>query len=188
MRSILWLFGSIHNANGIGMTATHTPNYRETLKLWPYRSLSQQGFLIVMGALGGLAFCVGLGFFLLGAWPVIGFLGLEILVVWAAFKLNYRSARHRQTLTATADDFTIETVTPDGDHHAVKMPTAWLRVERVRQEPDETPIPARQRLFVSSHGKRTEIGGFLHPAETEPLANEVESMLDRAHAARLRGP
>merc|ERR1711965_88786 len=75
--------------------------HSECLSIWPYRSLSARGFMLVMAALGSLAFCIGLGFFLLGAWPVVGFLGLEILVVWVAFKMNYRAAKRRQNLTAT---------------------------------------------------------------------------------------
>ena len=70
--------------------------HRETMTIWPYRSLSPRGFALVMIALGALAFCIGLGFFLMGAWPVIGFLGLELLVVWFAFRMNYRAARRRQ--------------------------------------------------------------------------------------------
>ena len=73
------------------------PRHQETMTIWPYRSLSPRGFAVVMAALGILAFTIGLGFFLMGAWPVIGFLGLEILVVWVAFKLNYRAAQRVST-------------------------------------------------------------------------------------------
>ena len=71
----------------------------ERLTIWPHRSLSPKGFAIVIGVLAGLLFTIGLGFFLAGAWPVIGFLGLELLVVWGAFKLNYRAANVRETLS-----------------------------------------------------------------------------------------
>ena len=84
--------------------------HRERLSIWPYRSLSPRGFALVMAALGSLAFCIGLGFFLMGAWPVIGFLGLELLVVWVAFRMNYRAAKRRQTLTATESALTIENI------------------------------------------------------------------------------
>ena len=61
-----------------------------------------------MGVLAGLLFLIGLGFFLAGAWPVIGFLGLELLVVWGAFKLNYRAARHRETIHTTTEELMVE--------------------------------------------------------------------------------
>ena len=66
----------------MAFSSTQKPKFKQTLTIWPYRSLSKRGFAIVMAVLTSLAFCIGLGFFLLGAWPVIGFLGLEILVVW----------------------------------------------------------------------------------------------------------
>ena len=94
------------------MTDSDSNRFRESLTIWPHRSLSPRGFALVMAALGSLAFCIGLGFFLLGAWPVIGFLGLEILVVWVAFKLNYRAAKRRQHLTATSRKLKIENVSP----------------------------------------------------------------------------
>mgnify|MGYP005689231257 CR=1 FL=1 len=167
------------------MAGTAASKHQETLTIWPHRSLTPRGFAIVMGVLASLAFCIGLGFFLLGAWPVIGFLGLEILVVWGAFKLNYRAAKQRQKLTATKEHLTIENVTPNGKVDKIEMPANWLRVEVTPQQPPEISSRYRQRVFVTSHGKRTEIGAFLHPAETPILAAEVSGMLERAHDARL---
>ena len=68
------------------------------ITLWPYRSLSLRGFQIFIAVLASLMSLIGLGFYLLGAWPVIGFLGLEILVVWYAFKWNYRSGQLVETV------------------------------------------------------------------------------------------
>ena len=52
------------------------------ITLWPYRSLSLQGFRILIAVLASLMSLIGLGFYLIGAWPVVGFLGLEIFIVW----------------------------------------------------------------------------------------------------------
>ena len=84
---------------------TETPQRAvlERLTIWPHRSLSKKGFLILMSVLAGLLFAIGVGFFLAGAWPVIGFLGLELLVVYGAFKLNYRAARRRETIETTTE-------------------------------------------------------------------------------------
>ena len=61
----------------------------------PHRSLSGTGFLVVMALVGGLSFIGGMFFFLLGAWPVIGFLGLDVLLVYWAFRANYRAAAEK---------------------------------------------------------------------------------------------
>src|SRR5882724_5138615 len=52
----------------------------------PHRSLSRAGFLIVMAALGGISFVAGTAFLLLGAWPVFGFFGLDVLLVYSWFR------------------------------------------------------------------------------------------------------
>jgi uncharacterized membrane protein len=160
-------------------------SHRERLTIWPYRSLSARGFMLVMAALGSLAFCIGLGFFLLGAWPVVGFLGLEILVVWVAFKMNYRAAKRRQNLTATPKELTIETVTPAGERNSTSLPTAWVQVELTPREEPDTASRAQQRVVARSHGRTAEIGSFLHPAEMPKLAREVRHMVSRARNADL---
>lgn len=167
------------------MSETPQHRFRETLTIWPHRSLSPRGFILVMAALASLAFCIGLGFFLLGAWPVIGFLGLEVLVVWMAFKLNYRAARRRQHLTATTSKLKIENVSPEGARETTELPTAWVNVELTPREEPEMRSRHRQKVIVRSHGKTAEIGNFLHPAETPQLAREVRRMVDRARDAAL---
>jgi len=159
--------------------------FRETLTIWPHRSLSPRGFFLVMAALASLAFCIGLGFFLLGAWPVIGFLGLEILVVWAAFKMNYRAAARRQHLTATPEKLKIENVSPAGRTNTTELPTAWVQVELTPRDEPKSHSRHRQKVIVRSHGRTAEIGSFLHPAETPGLAHEVSRMVRRARTAAL---
>ena len=75
-------------------TTTRTPSPRFFRRcITPHRSLSRPGFLLVMALVGGLSFVGGMFFFLLGAWPVVGFLGLDVLLVYWAFRANYRAAR-----------------------------------------------------------------------------------------------
>ena len=49
--------------------------------LTPHRSLGPTGFLILMACLGGLSFVSGIIFVSLGAWPVFGFFGLDVLLI-----------------------------------------------------------------------------------------------------------
>jgi uncharacterized membrane protein len=181
--ALLWLFQKPYTIidSRIGILTRH----RETMTIWPYRSLSPRGFALVMVALGALAFSIGLGFFLMGAWPVIGFLGLELLVVWLAFKMNYRAAKRRQHLTATSRQLTIENVSPAGDSQTTEVPTAWAQVELTPRDEPEMRARQRQKIIVRSHGRATEIGDFLHPAETPKLAREVTRMISRAREAAL---
>ena len=80
--------------------------------LTPYRSLGPTGFLILMGCLGGASFATGVVFILLGAWPVFGFLGLDVFLVYLAFRANYRAANAYEQVTVTASELTVRKVTP----------------------------------------------------------------------------
>ena len=43
-----------------------------------------------MVAIGAVSFVAGVVFLLMGAWPVFGFFGLDVLLLYWAFRLNYR--------------------------------------------------------------------------------------------------
>src|ERR1700754_4032619 len=70
-------------------------------RLSPHRSLSPKGFAIVMGILGFASFVLGVAFLLMGAWPVFGFLGLDVLLVYVAFRANFRAARAFEEILVT---------------------------------------------------------------------------------------
>ena len=159
----------------------------EQLTIWPHRSLSPKGFAILMGVMVGLLSLIGLGFFLAGAWPVIGFLGLELLVVWGAFKLNYRAAKHRETIHTTTEELMVESQTPAGERAQKSFPIGWLRVSLSSSESPVIKSRDQQKIILSSHGERAEIGKYLHPAEKAGLSRELDAMIDRARAARDAG-
>ena len=98
--------------------------------------------------------------FLPGAWPVIGFLGLELLVVWGAFKLNYRAAQRRQHLTATTKKLKIENVSPDGDRETTEMPTAWVQVELTPREEPEMRSRQRRKIIAGHMAERPKSASF----------------------------
>ena len=165
-------------------TETQQTPVLERLTIWPHRSLSKKGFLTLMSILSGLLFAIGLGFFLAGAWPVIGFLGLELLVVWGAFRLNYRAARQRETIETTTDTLTVRRTSVDGKSSQIRFPLGWLRVRLSPTIPPEPKTRQRQRVILSSHGIEAEVGTFLHPSEKPCLQREVSDMLSRSKAVR----
>src|ERR1700748_1522277 len=70
--------------------------------LTPHRSLSLRGFTLLMAPAGLIGFGFGAAFILLGAWPVFGFCGVEWLLFYVFFRLNYRAARQQERLRLTA--------------------------------------------------------------------------------------
>ena len=89
------------------MSPDNAPTQEPTIfsaVLTPHRSLSPAGFLLFMLVLGGISFTTGMVFLLAGAWPVFGFFGLDVLLVYWAFRLNYRSARAYEQVIVTPSE------------------------------------------------------------------------------------
>lgn len=142
--------------------------------VYPHRSLGPTGFLVLMGALCACSFTVGLVFVLSGAWPVVGFLGLDVLVVYVAFRLNYRAARAYETVRLTAAELAITQVDARGRGRRVSFQPTWLAVDM------DDPPRRDSRLTLRSHGRRLEIGRFLTPQEKLDLARTLRRALDEA--------
>src|SRR3954471_11793299 len=79
-------------------------------RLTPHRSLNRTGFLAVMLFLSFVSFATGLVFLMKGAWPVLGFFGLDVLVVWWAFKVNFRTGRAREEITVTTSELRVRRI------------------------------------------------------------------------------
>ena len=108
-----------------------SPENGETIviTLWPYRSLSLQGFRILIAVLASLMSLIGLGFYLIGAWPVVGFLGLEIFIVWYAFKWNYRSGQLVETVAITPQQVDIIRTDWRGRSKTICLNGVWIKAE-----------------------------------------------------------
>ncbi len=70
----------------------------------PHRSLGRTGFLVMMGTVTVVSFVAGIAFTMMGAWPVFGFFGLDVLLIWWAFRANYLAARAYEEVTVTSSD------------------------------------------------------------------------------------
>jgi uncharacterized membrane protein len=141
--------------------------------LSPHRSLPPHGFYVLMAVLGLSSLAVGIGFVSVGAWPVIGFFGLDVALVYIAFRLNYRSARRRETIRLAGDVFTVERVSARGELRAWRFQPFWLRVT-LEERGDEW-----NRLRVASHGRSLVIGDIVTPAARRELAVSIREALNR---------
>jgi uncharacterized membrane protein len=141
--------------------------------LLPHRSLPRRGFHLLMVILGLISLAVGIGFVSIGAWPIVGFFGLDVALVYVAFRLNYRSARRSETLRLAGDAFTVERVSVHGSRRMWRFQPFWVRVI-LEERPDES-----NRLFVASHGRSLAIGDFLPPPARRELAATIREALLR---------
>jgi uncharacterized membrane protein len=141
----------------------------------PHRSLTPRGFLILMLCLGGLSFVAGMAFVLRGAWPVFGFFGLDVLLVYVAFRANFRAARAYEEVTVTASELTVRKVNPRGGVREWTLNPLWVRLERIVHQ--EFGI---ERLFLVSHGRRLSIASALGPDEKASFALALSNALGEA--------
>ena len=139
--------------------------------LRPNRSLSARGFLILMFALGGCSFVAGMAFVIAGAWPVIGFLGFDVLAVYIAFRLNYRAGRACEIVRLTERKLALRRVDWRGRMTQQEFQPYWLRVEL------DEPEAGGGCIWLASHGRRSPIGAFLSPDERAEFAEALRAAL-----------
>ena len=147
--------------------------------LTPHRSLNRTGFLAVMIFLSVVSFVTGIVFLMIGAWPVFGFFGLDVLVIWWAFRVNFRTARASEEIVVTPSELRVRRVSHRGHVAEWVLNPLWVRLE---QEADEEF--GIERLYLVSRGRRLIVGHFLGPEEKASFA---KALMEALNAAR-RGP
>ena len=139
--------------------------------LYPHRSLAPRGFAILMILVAAVSFAAGLAFTLMGAWPVMGFFGLDVLLIYIAFRMSYRSGRLTETLQMSESELLIRRILPSGKVQSWSFQPYWTRVEM------DDPPRHRSQLTLRSHGRRLAIGAFLTPEERVEVADALREAL-----------
>ena len=150
-----------------------------TTRLTPYRSMTPRGCKRIIIAFFCVNLVVSLPFFIIGAWPVVGFMGLNVLALYIAFKVSFRSADAYETVKLTALELVFEKVTARGQREVWRFNPSWVRLEQEIHEEFGT-----ERVALVSRGQSVEIGAFLGPEQKAALARD----LARALADARRGP
>lgn len=147
--------------------------------LTPYRSLSPAGFVILMAAVGAVSFVLGIMFLMIGAWPVFGFFGLDVLLIYVAFKLNYRSGRQFELVDVTREQLTVTRVHPSGRRESFDFNPFWVRV-LLSEWPN-----GRTELRLAAQGRELLFGQFLTDDERRDFASALKGALIEARGARI---
>jgi uncharacterized membrane protein len=142
-----------------------------TALLRPHRALSRKGFLVLMACLSVVSFGAGMVFLWMGAWPVFGFFGLDVLAIYVAFRIYDRRARATEEITVTPSEIRVRRVSPRGDVVEWAFNPLWVQVDRVEHA-------------EFSRGRRVSIARFLG---AEEKASFLSALLDALQDAR-RGP
>jgi len=148
-------------------------------RLTPHRSLGRTGFVVLMSFLSVVSFAAGVAFWLMGAWPVLGFFGLDVLAIYWAFRVNFRRAEASEEIVVTASELRVRRVSHRG--HIVEWVFNPLWVQLDRKTHAEFGI---ERLYLVSRGRRVSIGNFLGADEKASFAKALMVALQAAK----RGP
>ncbi len=148
-------------------------------RLTPHRSMGPAGFRALMAATFVATTALSIPFYLMGAWPIVGFLGLDVAALYLAFRLNYRAARAYEDFRLTYFELRFARVSAAGLKREWRFTPNWVRLERIDHE--EFGV---QRISLLSRGKRWDVAKFLGPDQKAEFAAEFDGALAEAR----RGP
>jgi len=143
-----------------------------TAELTPYRSLGRRGFKIFFLLAGLLSLVHAFVFFVIGAWPVVFFFGLDYLLLFGAFWLNNRSSLSREEVSVSRTDVSVRKFTPSGKITEHRFNPFWARFNVARHQ--EIGIVS---MTISGGGRRTDIGSFLNRDDRETFAVALSGAL-----------
>lgn len=143
--------------------------------LRPHRSLEPRGFALLMAVIVGVSFISGLAFALRGAWPVMGFFGLDVAVVYIAFRANYRAADSSERVALSETQLTVERHRHGRLIGRWAFQPYWLRIDVT-----DGPQPG---VVLQSHGRSVSVGSFLSPDERVGFAQALSQSIDELRLA-----
>ena len=150
-----------------------------TARLTPHRSLSRTGFVVLMAVASAISFGAGMVFLLMGAWPVFGFFGLDVLLIYWAFRINFRHAEASEEISITPSELRVRRTSHRGHTVEWVLNPLWVRIDKETHE--EFGI---ERLYLVARGRHISIASFLGPDEKSSF---VKALSEALQAAK-RGP
>ncbi|MGH6951641.1 MAG: DUF2244 domain-containing protein [Vitreimonas sp.] len=137
--------------------------------LRPHRSLSLKMFKLMLIAVIAVNAAMAIVFMSQGAFPVAGFLGLDVLALWLAFRWNYRAAQAAEYVRIAPGRVHVAAVDKNGVATHWVLNPVWARVAR----------DGRGVLIRDGRGQMR-LGAFLSPKECDGFAAALDAALFRA--------
>ena len=149
------------------------------VRLTPHRSLTRRNVRLLVTLFAGVSIATSVPFVIMGAWPVAGFMGLDVAILYLAFEASFRAARAYEDIIVTPLELLLAKVSAKGMRREWRFHPAWVRIDK-----DEHAEFGLQRLALCSRGKRVEVAAFLGPDAKADLASHLTKALSEAR----RGP
>ncbi len=144
-------------------------------KLTPHRSLGRRGVRVVVVLVAVLASIPGIAFFALGAWPIVGFMGLDVLLIWWALSASQRDGKRFEEVTLWPDQLEVKQVDGAGKETLTRFNPYFVKLIVDRDFNERTTglhLRTRERDIV--------LGAFLNPDEKSSFAKAFGTALKRA--------
>ena len=154
---------------------THRKKILYKITLYPYRSLNKLGFFLLMFILALFSFIAGIIFMLKGAWPVFGFFGLDVLLVYIFFKINFESEKKKEIIILTKNQLIIEFYDSKRIIKKHYLEANWLKINLIKLKKEIS------KLQISSKNKSIVIGSFLRYQEKINVAKSLHRALKKYH-------
>ena len=144
-----------------------------SITLWPHRSLGAKGFRNVMWLAGaGLMIPVLPLFFTPAGWALLPFAGGVLILLWLAFRANYRHARLEEHVNLWPDLIAVERYELNGEVKRWQANPYWMR-SRLLEEGG----PVANYLTLIGSEREIELGAFLSPEERVRLQADIEAAI-----------
>ncbi len=151
------------------------------ITILPYRSLSKKSFRNLMIAVCFIFFSIGIFFWSLGAWPVFGFLGLDVLLLYMAFKINYKSGDIFENLKLSNSKLVVTRSFPSGKSQTWNLEAYWTKVEILNTFSND------QKLVIKSKEKVVMLGSFLNFNDKKKLMKRINDALEKIRVSQKFG-
>jgi len=140
-------------------------------RLQPSQSASGRGIKILGIWLCCVFIMTSIIFATVGAWPVSGFLGLDLILLCLALWLHWKKSRIFERIIICGHTLFLERVSPWGKQQRWSFSTAWLQI--LIDGPDH------HHLALRSHGTTVTFGNFLTPQERAKVAAQLKQALQQ---------
>lgn len=145
--------------------------------LTPHRSLTPRGKRVVIALVAALALVPGFVFYVAGAWPVVGFMGLDVLAIWAALTISMRGGRAYEVLTLWPGALELKRVDPKGQEDVLSFEPFNVRFVIDRDFNERVT-----GLWLKERERKVPLGAFLSTDEKLSLSKVFGAALRKARA------
>jgi len=143
--------------------------------LTPHRSLTPAGKRVVIGLVAALALVPGVVFYVAGAWPVVGFMGLDVLAIWAALTISMRGGKSSEVVTLWPTSLELKRIDPKGSEETLSFVPGNVRFLVDRDYNERVT-----GLWLKADDKKVPVGAFLSTDEKLSFSKVFGTALRKA--------